>query len=120
MGRKRGRSGRGGLFPGFVLLGLGIAFLLDRLHVVEMRGGSFWRWWPALLIFLGIQHLQESRKRGWGVTLLALGAVYLLINFEVAGLTWQTGWPLILVAVGLGFIAGAFLRRGSEASDEAE
>jgi hypothetical protein len=74
-----------------------------------------------VLLFFGVQKLLEPRTEenvGWGVGLLSLGAVHLLINFQVLGLSWTSGWPLFLISVGLGFIAGAIAGR-KEASHAA-
>jgi hypothetical protein len=118
MGKRHRRNRGSGLFPGLVILTVGLAFLLDRLDLVEI--GSIWQWWPAALILIGIQHLLSPGGLGWGISLVLLGVSYFLIVFHVMGLTWQTGWPLILVSVGLGFIVGAFERPNTEVAHESE
>ncbi len=45
----------------FILIGLGVLFLLDELGVLHFH--NLWRFWPLVLIALGIRILM--RRRGW-------------------------------------------------------
>lgn len=45
----------------FVLIGLGVLFLLDEIGVLHFH--SLWRFWPLVLIAIGIRVL--IRRRGW-------------------------------------------------------
>jgi TM2 domain-containing membrane protein YozV len=45
----------------FILIGLGVLFLLDELGVLHMH--NLWRFWPLVLIAIGIRILM--RRRGW-------------------------------------------------------
>jgi hypothetical protein len=46
-----------------ILIGLGVLFLLDTLHLVEFR--EIWRFWPVLLIVIGA-YMLYSRVTGQG------------------------------------------------------
>jgi Domain of unknown function (DUF5668) len=54
------RSGRVPLGP-IILIGIGVIFLLDTLHILEFR--EFGRFWPVILILLGA-YLLYSRMAG--------------------------------------------------------
>jgi Domain of unknown function (DUF5668)/B-box zinc finger len=47
----------------FVLIGLGVLFLLDEVGVLHFH--SLWRFWPLVLIALGIRVLMRRTGRGW-------------------------------------------------------
>src|SRR5271169_2835816 len=47
----------------FILIGLGVLFLLDELGVLHMH--NLWRFWPLVLIALGIRILMRRSGRGW-------------------------------------------------------
>ncbi len=47
----------------FILIGLGVLFLLDELGVLHMH--NLWRFWPLVLIALGVRILMRRSGRGW-------------------------------------------------------
>ena len=47
----------------FILIGLGVLFLLDEVGVLHFH--SLWRFWPLVLIALGIRVLMRRTGRGW-------------------------------------------------------
>ena len=47
----------------FILIGLGVLFLLDEIGVLHFH--SLWRFWPLVLIGLGIRVLIRRTGRGW-------------------------------------------------------
>ena len=101
-GRHRARS----VWPGIWLVGLGLIFLLDNLHVLEARL-VFRYFWPLTLIFWGAHTLLSGRQRHrWfgGAALLfgglLLGNRLLGLSFNVAGLFW----PVLLIGLGLSLL----------------
>jgi hypothetical protein len=96
--------GYAGVFPGLVLILLGMLFLLSQCGYLEGE------WWQYFLVGLGIifiilawvQHL--NRDSAWsrlglvftGLLLIAIGLLFLF-----APNNW---WPLLLIAVGSGLI----------------
>lgn len=75
-----------------ILIGIGVAWLLGSLHVVEGREilWMFSNWWPALLILLGLVRIVEyaiARSEGGPPPRLGGGAVALLVLFIVVGLS---------------------------------
>jgi Domain of unknown function (DUF5668)/B-box zinc finger len=47
----------------FVLIGLGVLFLLNEMDVVNFD--RIWRFWPLVLIVIGIRVLMRRRGMGW-------------------------------------------------------
>jgi hypothetical protein len=47
----------------FVLIGLGVLFLLNEMDVVNFD--RLWRFWPLVLIAIGIRVLMRRRGMGW-------------------------------------------------------
>jgi hypothetical protein len=96
--------GRVGL--GVILLVMGLVMLLDR---TETLGGYAWRAFPGfILIGLGIAGMlgnwRSCANRDGspfsGVWLMLVG-VWLVVNsLQLFGLTYQTSWPLLIVAAG--------------------
>lgn len=117
MDRKRSR-GAGRLILGFVLLGLGILWTLDNMNIYESE--RLLKWWPLVLILIGLTHLSGSRgnRRILSGTLFTGAGV--LLTLDLVGLVdvnvW-TLWPLFLVAVGAMIVVRS-LRSSGMAIDE--
>jgi len=47
----------------YILIGLGVLFLLDEMGVLHFH--SLWRFWPLVLIALGVRVLMRRTGRGW-------------------------------------------------------
>ena len=47
----------------FILIGLGLLFLLDELGIMHFH--NLWRFWPLVLIAIGIRVLMRRTGRGW-------------------------------------------------------
>jgi Domain of unknown function (DUF5668)/B-box zinc finger len=47
----------------FILIGLGVLFLLDEVGVLHFH--SLWRFWPLVLIVLGVRVLMRRSGRDW-------------------------------------------------------
>jgi predicted membrane protein len=94
---------RPGLTPrlllGLTIMAAGILLALDNLGLVD--AGSFFRFWPVLLIAVGVVKLTTaapgSRPQG-GVFWIILGAV--LLTFNLGYLNWPRLWAFLFVFVG--------------------
>jgi hypothetical protein len=47
----------------FILIGLGVLFLLDEMGALHFDW--IWRFWPLILIAIGIRILMQRQRRGW-------------------------------------------------------
>ena len=103
---KRQGRGMGGLIIGGFIVLVGVLFLLRNLGVIYVD--SFTRFWPVILILIGISHFvsaQHSSRRMFGVFMCALGTVFLLMNMGMRPRNvWNYFGPMILIAVGVHMI----------------
>jgi hypothetical protein len=95
----------GRLVGGGILLGLGVLFLLDNFGIVD--AGDFFRYWPLILLGLGVTRLiapGRAEDRVGGIVLTLLGAAFLLRAQHVPWFRLRTIWPVVLVVLGGGLI----------------
>lgn len=92
---------------------LGVALILGGLALLAARAewldlGPIWRWWPLILIGLGLAKLvfDRAEERSGAIWLLAAGVYCGIGVWEPYGLSWATGWPVMLVAAGVSFLLG--------------
>ncbi|MFI5372496.1 MAG: LiaI-LiaF-like domain-containing protein [Candidatus Eisenbacteria bacterium] len=96
----------------FILVGLG--FLLDQMRVIHLRHWTllWWRWWPATLILIGLGNMLvplTPKHISSGLFMMLLGAWFFVCQSEWHGFTYRTGWPLLIVAMGVNVVIGAVL-----------
>lgn len=103
MAVKRGERA-GAITGGVILLTLGLLFLSGELGFGDIR--SLWRYWPLVLVAIGLGKLAmgEGEERLGGLTELFLGAAFLAITLHWWDLSWGSGWPLLVVAVGAAMV----------------
>ena len=113
--------------PGFgftprLLLGLGLALLgvvllLGRLDLIDAR--SVLRFWPLILVAIGLQKFFNPRAGASGERLLpvsgviwmAIGGVLLLDSFGILRVSiWELFWPAVLIALGVRLMTRPRLR----------
>jgi hypothetical protein len=92
---------------GMAILAAGIIGWLD--HTGQLRASDYWKWWPLVVIALGLSHLP---RRQWvaAVALVAIGVLFLpplpyfphLHPAMILGL-----WPLLISVGGLSLIRQA-------------
>jgi hypothetical protein len=86
---ERPRRARGAPVFGIVLLFLGIVFLLQALDVLPWGlWGTLWRYWPVLIIIIGLRILLR-RSNIWVVSLL----IFALLWACLGGAYWQYAPP---------------------------
>ena len=105
MTRTDGQHRWSGVFLGGVLMLVGAFLLADKLALADTADA--WRWWPALLIVLGVAKLLDpgsvGRRFGALIWILA-GALLLALNLHIVPARIKDFWPLLLVLLG-GWIA---------------
>lgn len=88
---------------GIVIIVVGLLMLGHQLHL----GLNFGRYWPVILIVMGLSKFMVITDEGYrqnGAWLLLVGVLLLLNNLRILGL--GDSWPLFIVAVGLGMVFG--------------
>jgi predicted membrane protein len=93
------------LVLGLCAIGFGILLTLDNLHIMDMD--DVWRFWPAILIVVGILQVLwagSASGLGTGVILAGAGSLLLLGNLHYIRFSLAEFWPLILVVVGASIV----------------
>jgi hypothetical protein len=98
MRRELDTAGR--LLTGVILVLLGGLFLVNNLGVIEI--GPIGRYWPFILIVMGLGRMAQPGHRRGGAWLLFLGGLFLLHSFDY--LRIHDSWPLFIVAAGVGIL----------------
>ena len=99
------------LIIGIFLAALGVLMALDNLNVID--ADSILRFWPLLLIAIGIAKINDETSRGLGGAAIVAGVILLVwtthfIRFSIFDL-----WPLLIVAAGVVIVAQAIGYRPS-------
>ncbi|MCG2715346.1 MAG: cell wall-active antibiotics response protein [Candidatus Marinimicrobia bacterium] len=96
---------------GLALIILGVIFLSDTFHIIRF-GRLISRWWPVILIIIGVTKLSgKDSKGGW--TLIIVGILLQLTTLHIV--SWHfigRLWPVILIIIGIGIL----LKRSSSES----
>ena len=102
----RHRSGSGGLIIGVILAGIGVLLLLQNLGVLPID--DLWRYWPVILIAVGMSRIATACGTGgrvWGAAVALVGVVFLLDNLGyIRGNVWNYLWPVVLIVIGVGML----------------
>ncbi len=112
MSEERGKYHyRGSLFFPFLLIVIGLLFLLDNLRVLP---GDIWstifNLWPLILVGMGIDGLWRRQGIVTAVLLIGVGVVFLLANLGYLTMSiLDFGlhfWPILLIAIGFDVFIG--------------
>ncbi len=107
------------LVIGFSVMAVGLLMTLDNLGL--LHAGHFWRYWPLVLVAVGLARMVQSRRecgRPAGMGMMLVGVLLLLANFRI--LDHRLLIPLFLLVLGAGIawraLAPPRVKRG-EATD---
>lgn len=82
---------------------LGVAVLLQRLHILDFKFWSFfWKLWPLIIVIGGVRKIL-SKEVTSGVIVSVIGLILLISSL----FTWNIFtyvWPLILIGIGISII----------------
>jgi predicted membrane protein len=110
--RQRYGTGMGGMVIGGVIVIIGLVILLDNMGIVRFH--DIWRYWPVLLIVVGIAKILESVTPAgyiWGGVVTLAGALLLLDNLDIVVFDYNLIWPLLLIAFGLSMLLRSMDRK---------
>jgi predicted membrane protein len=88
-----------GLIPGLLMVLVGTIILLDHLGYIHAE--EFWKFWPLLVVGLGIAKLFSPGSRVGGVILILVGTFLQMNKLGLTRLNWWDIWPIALIAVGI-------------------
>ena len=87
---------------GLLLVGLGLAFLLDQMNIVEIE--SLWHYAPLLLVVIGINQTigyPSGREFASGLWTAFIGLWLFAVVEGLFGLTFANSWPLFIIISGI-------------------
>lgn len=119
-GRFRGRTCHrttASLVFGTLAIGIGSLLLLDRFGIVD--SSMIFRFWPAVLLLLGLGTLFRGNSMPPGIVLTVLGAVFLVRNLGYADVSFRDVWPLLLIVIGVAVLTNAIRSRRDPATVKA-
>ncbi len=106
-----------GLIMGVLAIAIGGLFLLDNSGFIHI--GNLWRFWPVILIVLGLNGLLQQDTRcgrgvvGSGITLI-WGVLLLAASFGY--INWAHMWPWFLIGLGLLLIWETYRKKSNVAT----
>jgi len=91
------------IWVGLILIVLGVIFLSDSFHIIRI-GNLLSRWWPLILIAVGISKL-SGRDRNGGIFLIILGVLFQFTSLHIIHWhqIWRL-WPVVLIIIGIGML----------------
>jgi hypothetical protein len=113
---ERGRE-TGGVVGGVILIGLGMAFLLDRLDLLPDER-SFWPIFPILIGSAITLTARDWEGRKGGVIAIGIGFWLWATEAGWADLSWRSSWPLLLIGFGALAVFEALLGLGKRGTHE--
>ncbi|MFL6675064.1 MAG: LiaI-LiaF-like domain-containing protein [Massilia sp.] len=99
--RSHTRSAPNQVVLGVLVIAMGLLFLLDNLGIIDFRHAL--AFWPLAFIVAGIIKLFDtSSQSGYvvGVVLIGVGVTLILKRLGYLYISWNTMWPLLLIALG--------------------
>jgi predicted membrane protein len=88
-----------GLFSGGIIALIGLLILLDNMGIHALS--HLYRFWPMILILIGVWNLTCKSGRVFGGVLVLLGVLFQLDALGIARFTWGEIWPIAIIAAGV-------------------
>jgi predicted membrane protein len=97
------------LVIGLVVVAVGVLFTLDNLGIIV--DDDYLKYWPILVIGLGLTKLTQPGRRAAGLFFMAIGSLLLLANLHLLDVFVLYFWPVLLIVVGANLVWRALLRQ---------
>ena len=104
-GTERARPLTSQLLMGLLIIGVGMLFMLDNLHVVDAR--DYVRYWPGVIVAIGLLKLWQARGGGGtfaALLFIAAGTWLLLESLAIVSVSLWELWPVLLVFFGASMV----------------
>jgi predicted membrane protein len=121
MNGRRGYHGDARIVWGGILILLGLIYALDAFGV--LNAGDILRYWPLILIGVGITKISQARfssQRTGGFILVAIGSVFLLRSLQLVWFHGRDVWPVVFLLVGGFLVWQALTRRQARTGGDGE
>lgn len=106
------------LILGLFFTVIGLLLTVTNLGILPL--GSYLRYWPAVILLIGLIKLADPAGRVPGLILTFIGAAMLASKAGWLRVNVFDLWPLLLIAVGIGMVMRALGLRGSADATLAE
>jgi hypothetical protein len=109
---RRRRPPTPGVIIAIFIIGIGVLLFLDNFGLFHIY--NVWKFWPIVLIAVGVSKIFECRGAGgrvWAGIMIAAGVLLLLDSLSVVHVGWHLIWPLALVGLGLSMLMKSLERR---------
>jgi predicted membrane protein len=100
------------LVAGIFFVILGVLLTLDQFDVVY--ADRVLRYWPVVLIVIGLLNLNNAGRRGLAILSIAIGSLMVAVRARVLHFTLFDFWPLILIGIGFVIVLRALGVNGPE------
>lgn len=100
--RRMNRNPVHGIVVSLGVIALGLLFLLDNMGILSFHDVA--RYWPVILIALGVVRLVDSHGTTsvvFGALLAGIGSLLLLDNLGIFYFDWRLFWPVVLIGLGI-------------------
>ncbi|HEX9162969.1 MAG TPA: DUF5668 domain-containing protein, partial [Thermoanaerobaculia bacterium] len=100
------------LIVGLFLTALGIVLTLDNLRIIY--AGHYLRYWPAVVIAIGVIRALDPKTRFGGVITIVVGALLLAFSLQVLHFSIFSLWPMLMIIGGGVIVANSLGLRSQE------
>jgi predicted membrane protein len=100
------------LVAGIFFTALGVLLTLDNFDIID--AGRVLRFWPVVLIVIGVMNLNHAGRRGLSIVAITLGAFMVAARAHLLRFSLFDLWPLVLIGIGLLFVLRALGVSSSE------
>ena len=84
----------------------GVLMTLDNFDIIDTD--HVLRYWPVLLIVIGVMKFRDEGTRGLAVLSIAAGTLLLVHNVHWLRFSFSSLWPLVFIGVGVVIVLRAF------------
>jgi len=92
---------------GIGIIAIGVLFTLDNLDLIYAR--DYLRYWPAILVLVGLVQLAQPRGnpgKVLGIILVSVGGLMLLDRFDIIDFSFWDLWPVFIILFGFSLLRG--------------
>ena len=110
--RIEGRRERRRVVWGVILVAVGVILLLGQLGLANVIPPL--HWWPSILFVIGAAQIltaERPKAVASGLSLMLLSLWFFACIYHWYGLSYQNGWPLLLVIFGGEIVFASILGR---------
>jgi hypothetical protein len=91
------------IFWGLFLIAAGTILLLHRLGISDFSW-TMRRFWPLIIIVIGVSKLFHRGTMWSGLWMMAIGGWLQMVTLHLYGFTYRSSWPLLLIILGGGIV----------------